>query len=168
MSFKNDDTIAAIATPLGTGGIGIIRLSGAQTVAIADPLFRTKGGQALAQAESHRLVHGWLERGGETVDEVMAVVMRAPRSYTREDVVEVHCHGGVLATRTVLDMVCQGGARLAQPGEFTWRAFLNGRLDLTQAEAVGDVIEARSALGLQVSANQLRGKLYGEIAALRE
>ncbi|HEX7926598.1 MAG TPA: tRNA uridine-5-carboxymethylaminomethyl(34) synthesis GTPase MnmE, partial [bacterium] len=168
MSFKNDDTIAAIATPLGTGGIGIIRLSGPQAVAIAAPLFRTKGGRALGKVDSHKLVHGWLERNGETVDEVMAVVMRAPHSYTREDVVEVHCHGGVLATRTVLDMVCQAGARLAQPGEFTWRAFLNGRLDLTQAEAVGDVVEARSVLGLQVSANQLRGKLYGEISALRE
>jgi tRNA modification GTPase len=168
MNFKNDDTIAAIATPLGAGGIGIIRVSGKDAIAIIDPLFRTPRGRRLTQAESHRMVHGWLEMNGETMDEVLAVVMRAPHSYTREDVVEVHCHGGALAVRAVLDMACQGGARLAQPGEFTWRAFLNGRLDLTQAEAVGDIVSARSMLGLQVSANQLRGKLHGEIQALRE
>lgn len=168
MNFKNDDTIAAIATPLGTGGIGIVRLSGRHAVAIVDSLFRGHGGRSLAAAESHRFIHGWLERNGETIDEALAVVMRAPHSYTREDVVELHCHGGTLVTRTVLEMACRGGARLAQPGEFTWRAFLNGRLDLTQAEAVGDIVAARSTLGLRVSANQLRGSLHASIQALRD
>ncbi len=168
MRLRNEDTIAAIATPLGTGGVGIVRLSGKDAVAIVHPLFRPHSGSGLLAAPSHKLLHGWLEREGHTIDEVLAVVMRAPHSYTREDVVEVHCHGGTLVLRTVLDLACRGGARLAQPGEFTWRAFLNGRLDLTQVEAVGDIVGARSALGLQVSADQLRGRLHGEIEALRE
>lgn len=168
MRLRNEDTIAAIATPLGTGGVGIVRLSGKDAVAIVAPLFRPRSGPGLLDSPSHKLLYGWLEREGEAVDEVLAVVMRAPHSYTREDVVEVHCHGGTLVLRTVLDLACRGGARLAQPGEFTWRAFLNGRLDLTQVEAVGDIVSARSALGLRVSANQLRGRLHGEIQILRD
>jgi tRNA modification GTPase len=168
MRLRSDDTIAAIATPLGTGGVGIVRISGKDAVAIVDPLFRPRSGPSLRGAPSHKLLYGWLERQGEPLDEVLAVVMRAPHSYTREDVVEVHCHGGTLVLRSVLDLACRGGARLAQPGEFTWRAFLNGRLDLTQVEAVGDIVSARSALGLRVSANQLRGRLHGEIQALRD
>jgi tRNA modification GTPase len=168
MKPRAEDTIAAIATPLGTGGIGIVRVSGPDAVAIVNTLFRPRRGGALARAASHKLVYGWIERDGEPVDEVLAVAMRAPHSYTREDVVEVHCHGGMLATRTVLEMACRQGARLAAPGEFTQRAFLNGRLDLTQAEAAADVIRARSELGLRVSAQQLRGRLYAEIQALRD
>lgn len=168
MDLRNDDTIAAIATPLGAGGVGIVRVSGREAVEIVHPLFRQHGGGGLRAAESHRLLHGWVEQDGAAVDEVLAVVMRAPRSYTREDVVELHCHGGTLVLRTVLELVCGRGARLAQPGEFTWRAFMNGRLDLTQAEAVGDIVAARSGLGLRVSADQLRGRLHGAIQTLRE
>ena len=168
MALKSDDTIVAAATPLGVGGVGIVRLSGGEALAIVDGMFRPAAGGSLAGAESHRMLHGWIERGGVTVDEVLAVAMRAPRSYTREDVVEVHCHGGTVVMRTVLEMALQGGARLAEPGEFTLRAFLHGRIDLTRAEAVGDIVRARSGLALEVSANQLRGRLYEEIRALRE
>ncbi|MCH9045356.1 MAG: tRNA uridine-5-carboxymethylaminomethyl(34) synthesis GTPase MnmE [SAR324 cluster bacterium] len=168
MALRSEDTIVAIATPLGVGGVGIIRLSGKEALPLVDGIFRPAGGSSLAQAESHHLLYGWIERDGRPVDEVLAVAMRAPRSYTREDVVEVHCHGGTMVLRTVLEMAIHGGARLAEPGEFTLRAFLNGRIDLTQAEAVGDIVRTRSSLGLQVSANQLRGRLYEEIGALRE
>lgn len=168
MALRSEDTIVAIATPLGVGGVGIVRLSGPQAVAIADGFFRPARGGALAQAPTHHLRYGWVEREGHPVDEVLAVAMRAPHSYTCEDVVEVHCHGGTLVLRTVLELATGAGARLAQPGEFTQRAFLNGRLDLTQAEAVGDLVRSRSALGLQVSANQLRGRLHDEILALRD
>lgn len=162
------DTIVAIATPPGVGGVGIVRLSGSAALEIADGMFRPSGKGRLNQAESHRMLHGWVECDGSVVDEVLAVVMRAPRSYTREDVVELQCHGGPFILRTLVDQACRGGARQAVPGEFTLRAFLNGRIDLTRAEAAGDMVRARSALGLQVSANQLRGRLHGEIAAIKE
>ncbi len=168
MKLNAEDTIAAIATPPGAGGVGIVRVSGPRAVAVVQPLFRTKGKQTLEGAPSHHMLYGWIERDGEPLDEVLAVVMRAPHSYTRQDVVEVHCHGGALVTRTVLELTLERGARLAHPGEFTLRAFLNGRLDLTRAEAVQDLVGARSGWGLRVSANQLRGRLYGEIQALRE
>jgi tRNA modification GTPase len=168
MALGSDDTIVAIATPLGVGGVGIVRLSGPAAVAIVDGFFRPARGGPLARSPTHRLRHGWALREGQPVDEVLAVVMRAPHSYTREDVVEVHCHGGTLVLRTVLELATAAGARLAQPGEFTQRAFLNGRIDLTQAEAVGDLVHTRSALGLRVSANQLRGRLHDEIEALRD
>ena len=167
MVLSSDDTIVAIATPLGVGGVGIVRLSGPQAVAIADGLFRPSHGEPLARSPSHLLRHGWVLRAGQPVDEALAVVMRTPRSYTREDVVELHCHGGTLVLRTVLSLATDGGARLAQPGEFTLRAFLNGRIDLTQAEAVGDLVRTRSTLGLQVAADQLRGRLHDAIEALR-
>ena len=168
MSLKADDTIAAIATAPGAGGVGIVRVSGPQAVAIVEPLFRAKGSRKLGDCESHRMVFGWIEKDAQPVDEVLAVVMRAPHSYTCQDVVEVHGHGGTLVTRTILELILAGGARMAQPGEFTMRAFLNGRLDLTRAEAVQDLVSARSGWGLRVSANQLRGRLYGEIQSLRE
>jgi len=168
MRLKADDTIAAIATPLGAGGIGIVRVSGPRALAIVHPLFRPQGRRGLDRAPSHRMLYGWIESRGQPVDEVLAVAMRAPHSYTCEDVVEVHCHGGALVTRTILELALAGGARMAQPGEFTLRAFLNGRLDLTRAEAVQDMVSARSGWGLRASANQLRGRLYGEIQGLRE
>jgi tRNA modification GTPase len=168
MRLTADDTIAAVATPPGAGGVGIVRVSGPDAVSIVTPLFRPHGKKSLAQAPSHHLLYGWIERSGEPLDEVLAVVMRAPHSYTRQDVVEVHCHGGPLVTRTVLELTLAGGARLAQPGEFTMRAFLNGRLDLTRAEAVQDMVEARSGWALRASANQLRGRLYTAIQELRE
>jgi len=145
-----------------------VRVSGPRAVAVAEPWFHGPEGKTLADARSHHLLHGWIEQDGTPVDEVLAVVMRAPRSYTREDVVEVHCHGGLLAVRTVLRLMLSSGARLAEPGEFTLRAFLNGRMDLTRVEAVADLVRARSETALKVSANQLRGRLYQEISALRE
>ncbi|HEX9841753.1 MAG TPA: tRNA uridine-5-carboxymethylaminomethyl(34) synthesis GTPase MnmE, partial [bacterium] len=168
MPLRSDDTIVAIATPPGVGGVGIVRLSGPEAVAIADGFFQPTRGAPLARSPSHRMRHGWVLAAGQPVDEALAVAMRAPHSYTREDVVEVHCHGGNRVLRTVLELATGGGARLAQPGEFTLRAFLSGRIDLTQAEAVGDLVRAQSALGLRVSANQLRGRLHAEIAALTD
>ncbi len=168
MKWKSEDTIAAIATPVGIGGVGIVRLSGSGAVAIVDPLFSPAAGSSLAEAESHRIVHGWIYKDGAPLDEVLVAVMRAPRSYTREDVVEIHCHGAPLVLRTVLDLALASGARLAEPGEFTMRAFFNGRIDLTQAEAVADIVRARSEAGLRVSVNQLRGRLYEAIGSLKE
>jgi tRNA modification GTPase len=167
MALRNEETIVAIATPLGVGGVGIVRLSGPRAVPIADGLFRPAHGEPLARSPSHLLRYGWVLDGERPVDEVLAVAMRAPHSYTREDVAELHCHGGTRVLRTVLELALRAGARLARPGEFTLRAFLNGRIDLTQAEAVGDLVRTRSALGLQVSANQLRGRLHAEIVALQ-
>ena len=168
MALRSDETIVAIATPLGVGGVGIVRLSGPRAVAIADGIFRAARGGPLAESPTHLLRYGWALDAGRPVDEVLAVVMRAPHSYTREDVAEVHCHGGVRVLRTVLELALAAGARMAEPGEFTARAFLNGRIDLTQAEAVGDLVRTQSALGLRVSANQLRGRLHEEIEVLRD
>jgi tRNA modification GTPase len=156
------DTIVAPATPPGEGGIGIIRISGPDAVAFLATVFR--GTVNASEMQSHRLYHGHLlNRKSERVDEVLAVVMRAPRSYTCEDVVEVHCHGGTQITRSVLDLFLDAGARMAGPGEFTQRAFLNGRLDLSQAEAVIDVIKARSERAGRVALSQLDGHLSRKI-----
>jgi tRNA modification GTPase len=168
MKWNSEDTIAAIATPLGIGGVGIVRLSGDKAVSIVDPIFRPAAGDSLASAESHRMLYGWIATEDGPIDEVLVVAMRAPRSYTREDVVEIHCHGGPLVLQTVLELVCRAGARLAEPGEFTLRAFFNGRIDLTQVEAVADIVRARSQAGLRVTANQLRGRLYEAIQGLKE
>jgi tRNA modification GTPase len=168
MKWNSEDTIAAIATPLGIGGVGIVRLSGDKAVSIVDPIFRPAAGDSLASAESHRMLYGWIATEDGPIDEVLVVAMRAPRSYTREDVVEIHCHGGPLVLQTVLELVCWAGARLAEPGEFTLRAFFNGRIDLTQVEAVADIVRARSQAGLRVTANQLRGRLYEAIQGLKE
>lgn len=177
-----DETICAIATPVGEGGIGIVRLSGDRAIPIASYLVRLRSGKPLSAAKSFLLHYADLVEpaGSETApghasqesaspfDESLVVVMRAPRSYTREDVVEIHCHGGPL----ILKRVCQGllrcGARLAQPGEFTKRAFLNGRLDLAQAEAVLDTIRAKTEAALTVAQSQLRGNLSTQAHALRD
>lgn len=156
------DTIVAPATPPGEGGVGIVRLSGPRAVAFLGATFRGKSN--ITRMESHRLYHGHLlNRNEERVDEVLAVLMRAPRSYTGEDVVEVHCHGGSQILRNVLDLFLEAGARMAEPGEFTRRAFLNGRLDLAQAEAVVDVITARSERASRVALDQLDGHLSMKI-----
>jgi tRNA modification GTPase len=156
------DTIVAPATPPGEGGVGIIRVSGPGTVDCLAAVFR---GKVVAPAmESHRLYYGRLfNQKDQLIDEVLAVVMRAPRSYTGEDVVEIHCHGGTQIIRSVLDLFLDAGARMAGPGEFTQRAFLNGRLDLAQAEAVIDVIKARSERAGRVALNQLDGHLSRKI-----
>lgn len=153
------DTIAAISTPPGEGGIGIIRISGALSLDIAQRVFRQPDG--ISAGSGHRRVkHGFItDADGETLDEVLLHVMRAPRSYTREDVVEINCHGGAGPVQCVLDRVLECGARLAHPGEFTRRAFLNGRIDLVQAESVIDRIRARTRAGLQAAAASARGDL---------
>ncbi len=161
------DTIVAPVTPPGEGGVGIVRLSGPQATTFLTSCFRTK--KAIDAMESHRLYYGKLVKSDDVrLDEVLAVVMRSPRSYTGEDVVEVHCHGGTQIMRGVLDLFLDAGARMAAPGEFTQRAFLNGRLDLSQAEAVIDVIKARSERASLVALNQLEGHLSRKIFAFSD
>ena len=165
-----DDTIAAIATPLGAGGLAVLRISGAAAMAVADRVFLPVGKQPLAPstAPTHTIHYGKIVRHGETVDEVLLSVLRAPRTFTREDTVEISCHGGLLPAKLVLDTILENGARLAEPGEFTRRAFLNGRLDLAQAEAVADLIHSRTELALTAANEQLAGKLSQRINQLRD
>ncbi len=161
-----DDVIAAIATPIGEGGLSVIRLSGKRALEVADRGFQGK--VRLSEARTHTAHFGHvLNSSGEVIDEVVAVVFRGPHSYTAEDVVEVSCHGGPWIAQAVLDAVIVNGARIAEPGEFTKRAFLNGRIDLSQAEAVADLIRARTDLAHRSSLQQLEGKLSGRINALR-
>ena len=164
-----DDTIAAIATPLGEGGLAVVRLSGPQALAIADKSFQPAGRNSLkpSAAASHTIQYGKIARTGKPVDEVLLAVLRAPRTFTREDTVEITCHGGLLPAKQVLDTLLENGARLAEPGEFTRRAFLNGRIDLAQAEAVADLIHARTELALAAASEQLAGKLSQRINQLR-
>jgi tRNA modification GTPase len=162
-----DDTIAAIATPIGEAGISVIRVSGPRAFAIVDRGFRGK--KPLNEASTHTAHFGdFLDRRGEKIDEVVATLFRAPQSFTTEDVVEVSCHGGLYVTKAILDELINGGARSAEPGEFTKRAFLNGRIDLSQAEAVADLIHARSRMSLHASIDQLSGKISVRVARLRE
>ena len=159
-------TIAAISTPIGTGGIAVIRISGADAISIADKVFCGKG--KLCDAPSHTVHYGFIKDGnGNTVDEVLATVMRAPKTFTREDIVEISTHGGITASQGVLDAVIHAGAYIAEPGEFTKRAFLNGRIDLSQAEAVIDIINSKSALAKANALNQLEGNLSAEIKKIR-
>jgi len=165
-----DDTIAAIATPLGEGGLAVIRISGPQALAVADRCFAPVGKASLkpSAAGTHTLQFGHVVRAGQTIDEVLLAVMRAPRTFTCEEVVEITCHGGILPAKMVLDTVLENGARLAEPGEFTRRAFLNGRIDLAQAEAVADLIHSRTELALRAANEQLAGKLSQRINQLRD
>lgn len=164
-----DDTISAVATAIGEGGIGIIRLSGSEAIMIANQLFRGLGGKMAQDIPSFHAAYGSVidPKSGEIVDEVLLLIMRAPKSYTREDVVEIHCHGGPVPLRRILDLTLRCGARLAEPGEFTKRAFLNGRLDLPQAEAVIDVIRAKTDISLKLAVSNLGGSLSERIASLR-
>lgn len=169
------DTIAAIATS-GESGIGIVRISGEEAINIADSVFRTKGGrQILRKAESHTIHYGFIVKKGSEdewkqniIDEVMVSVLLAPRSYTTENTVEINCHGGIFVMQKILEEVIHSGARLAEPGEFTKRAFLNGRIDLSRAEAVMDVIASQNEFALASSVNQLKGSVANMIKALRE
>jgi tRNA modification GTPase len=165
-----DDTIAAIATPLGEGGLAVVRISGPQALAIADKCFLPIGKSSWkpSAATSHTIQYGKILRGRKTVDEVLLAVLRAPRTYTCEDTVEITCHGGILPAKLVLDTLLESGARLAEPGEFTRRAFLNGRIDLTQAEAVADLIHSRTELALTAANEQLAGKLSHCVNQLRD
>lgn len=163
------DTIAAVATAMSDSGIGIIRISGDEAVEIADKVYRNrKNERTLTQYASHTIHYGYItDEDGSLIDEVMVSVMKAPRSYTTEDTVEINCHGGVLMMRKILDTVIKAGARIAEPGEFTKRAFLNGRIDLSKAEAVMDVIHARNEFALRSSVRQLKGSVSGKIRNLR-
>jgi tRNA modification GTPase len=165
-----EDTIAAIATPLGEGGLAVVRLSGARALAVADQCFQPAGKHSLkpSAAPSHTIQFGRIFRGEQVIDEVLLAVLRAPRTFTREDTVEISCHGGLLPARLVLDALLAGGARAAAPGEFTKRAFLNGRIDLAQAEAVADLIHSRTELALAAANEQLAGKLSQRINQLRD
>lgn len=162
------DTIAAIATALSDSGIGIIRISGSEAVEIADKIYASKNRKKhLKDVMSHTIHYGFIIDNDEIVDEVMVTVMRAPKSYTAEDTVEINCHGGVLMMRRILELVLKAGARMAEPGEFTKRAFLNGRMDLSEAEAVMDMIHAKSELSLKSSVRQLKGSVSQKIRSLR-
>lgn len=162
-----EDTIAAISTPLGEGGIGIVRISGPEATEIANTIFRAKKGDWV-NAGSHRLIYGHIvDQSGKTVDEVLLSYMKAPHTYTREDVVEINCHGGIVPLRKILELALARGARLAEPGEFSKRAFLNGRLDLAQAESVIDVIRSKTEAGLKLAVSQLRGVLSQKILILQ-
>ncbi len=165
-----DDTIAAIATPLGEGGLAVLRLSGSQALAVADKSFVPVGKSSLtpSAAPTHTIHFGKVMRRGQMVDEVLLAVLRAPRTFTREDTVEITCHGGLLPAKLALDTLLENGARLALPGEFTRRAFLNGRIDLAQAEAVADLIHSRTELALNAANEQLAGKLSQRINQLRD
>lgn len=162
------DTIAAIATAVSNGGISIIRISGEQAIAIADKIYRSKRGkQELKKFASHTIHFGYIVDQNITIDEVLVSIFLAPNSYTMEDVVEINCHGGVLVTKKILELCLKNGARSAEPGEFTKRAFLNGRIDLSQAEAVMDLIQAKSEYALRSSVNQLKGSIHNEIVNTR-
>ena len=166
-----EDTIVAVSTPVGEGGIGIVRLSGRDALKIADSLFVSKDGGRPSAYDTYTVHYGRIvdqEIADEPIDEVILTVMRAPRSYTREDIVEINCHGGIQAVKRVLDLALRYGGRVAEPGEFTKRAFLNGRIDLVQAEAVLDVINARTESSLKVAIDQLEGGLSDTVNGIRE
>lgn len=166
---EKTDTIAAIATAVSDSGIGIIRVSGDNAIVIADKIYRNaKNEKVLTKYDSHTIHYGFIvEDNGTIVDEVMVSVMKAPRSYTAEDTVEINCHGGVLMMRKILELAVQAGARIAEPGEFTKRAFLNGRIDLSKAEAVMDIIHAKNEFALKSSVKQLKGSVSDMIKEIR-
>ncbi len=170
MFSARTDTIAAVATAMSGSGIGIIRISGDEAIGIAGKIYRNaKGNKTLSQYDSHTIHYGFIVDENENVmDEVIVSVMKAPRSYTAEDTVEINCHGGVLMMQKILERVVQAGARVAEPGEFTKRAFLNGRIDLSEAEAVMDVIHARNEFALKSSVSQLKGSVSNLIKEVRE
>ena len=162
------DTIAAIATAMTSSGIGIIRISGGQAFEVIEKIFKKKNGGKIDLSRSHTVQYGYICDQDEVIDEVLVLIMKGPHSYTAEDTVEIDCHGGVLMMKKILETVIQYGARPAEPGEFTKRAFLNGRIDLSQAEAVIDVINAQNEYALKSSVSQLKGKMSEKVKALRE
>ncbi len=164
-----NDTIAAIATSLSKSGLSIIRISGKDALNVIDKVYRSKNGsKKISEVPTHTIHYGYIHDGDELIDEVMVIVMKGPKSYTKEDVVEIDCHGGIVVTKKILDTVIKHGARLADPGEFTKRAFLNGRIDLSQAEAVMDIINSKNELSLKNSLNQLKGNVLDRIQELRK
>ena len=163
------DTIAAIATAMSNAGISIVRMSGMDAIEIADKLYRSpKNSKKLAEQPSHTVHYGYIYDGEELIDEVMVLIMKGPNSYTREDVIEIDCHGGIVVTKKILELLIKNGARPAEPGEFTKRAFLNGRIDLSQAEAVIDIINAKNDMALKSSVSQLKGNVLEKIKNIRK
>ncbi len=168
--LTDDDTIAAISTPIGEGGIGIIRISGGDAIDIASRIFFSPKKKLVTESKSFRLMHGYIcnPSTGEKIDEALLSIMKSPHSYTREDVVEINCHSGMISLMRILDIVLKHGARLAEPGEFTKRAFLNGRIDLSQAEAVIDLIRSKTDESRRIALEQLQGSLSETITSLRD
>ena len=163
------DTIAAIATAMSPSGIGIIRISGEDAIEITDKIYRSKNNKKkISECKSHTIHYGYIYDGDEKIDEVMVVVMRAPATYTREDTIEIDCHGGVFVMKRILETVIKNGARPAEPGEYTKRAFLNGRIDLSQAESVIDVINSKNEFALKSSLSQLNGSVLKNVKSIRE
>ena len=162
------DTIAAIATALSPSGIGIIRISGEESFEVANRIFKAKSGKSILEMQSHTVHYGHIYDKEEIIDEVMVLLMKAPNSFTMEDTVEIDCHGGVYVMNRILQTVLKNGARLSEPGEFTKRAFLNGRIDLTKAEAIMDLIQSKNEAARKNSMTHLKGDLYRKIKALRE
>lgn len=163
------DTIAAIATAMTPSGIGIVRISGDECLSIIDKIYRSRSGKKkISECESHTIHYGFIFDGEEQIDEVMVLLMKGPNSYTREDTIEIDCHGGVFVMKRILETVIKYGARPAEPGEFTKRAFLNGRIDLTQAESVIDVINSKNEFALQSSLSQLKGSVVDKVKEIRE
>ena len=164
-----EDTIAAISTPVGVGGIGIIRVSGKDTVDIVDKIFKSANKKSLKDIDTHTITYGHIvSDSGKVLDEVLVMMMRGPRTFTREDVIEINCHGGPVPLNAVLMAVISAGARLADQGEFTKRAFMNGRIDLSQVEAIMDIIESKTELSLSQAVGQLEGKLSKQIKAYQD
>ena len=168
MNGQYSDTIAAISTALGSSGIGIVRMTGEEAFDIADKVYVGKKNKRLAKQKSHTIHYGYIEDEGRTIDEVLVMLMKGPRSYTGEDTVEINCHGGVYVVKKVLEVLIKNGARPADPGEFTKRAYLNGRLDLSQAEAVGDLISSQNEYARQSSVSQLKGSIKKKIDEIRK
>ena len=167
MGFKTD-TIAAVSTAMTDAGISIVRVSGEDAIAVVDKIYKGKKEKKISEQKTHTIHYGYIVDGEETIDEVLVMLMRGPHSYTGEDTVEINCHGGVYVTKRILETVLKYGARPAEPGEFTKRAFLNGKMDLSQAEAVIDVIHSQNEYALQSSVNQLRGSVQKVIREIRE
>ncbi|MEG1847424.1 MAG: tRNA uridine-5-carboxymethylaminomethyl(34) synthesis GTPase MnmE, partial [Lachnospiraceae bacterium] len=163
------DTIAAIASAMSNAGIGIIRISGDESISVVNKIFQNKQGKSILEhAKSHTIHYGFIYDGNELIDEVLIMIMKSPNSYTTEDIIEIDCHGGILVMNRILETVIKHGARLAEPGEFTKRAFLNGRIDLSKAEAVSDMINAQNDYARKSSIHQLKGSLFDKIHKMRE
>ena len=167
LAYNTDDTIASISTPQGESGIGIVRLSGKSVFAILNKVFVSKTKKKPSSFKTHTVHYGNIVDKNDLIDEVILTVMRKPKSYTKEDTAEINCHGGVIPLRKVLNLLLEKGARLAEPGEFTKRAFLNGRIDLAQAEAVCDIIRAKTDSSMKVSLEQLEGEFSKKIRSLK-
>ena len=164
----NNDTIAALSTRAGEAAVNIIKMSGSDSIKIADKIFAAKSKVKLCELKTYSLSYGNVVFNREIIDEVLVSIMKAPGSYTREDVIEINCHGGLAAVNKILDLIIANGARLAEPGEFTKRAFLNGRIDLSQVEAISDIISAKTENSLKIAANNLKGTLSNEIKKIRK